>query len=111
MLHAVAVAGPGLLEELDPADIDGRQLIAKLTPQPPIGAVREFSPWIDSPKMIELMKLNGIRGTSDTAIKRSKKLWQAEPQVGRHNQLFHFRLATLRELRIKYPPEWDNPPN
>ena len=40
-----------------------------------------------------------------------KKLWQAEPQVGRHNQLFHFRLATLRELRIKYPPEWDNPPN
>ena len=33
LLHAVAVAGQGLLEDLDPADIDGRQLVEKLAGQ------------------------------------------------------------------------------
>lgn len=67
----------------------------------------EYSPWIDSPKMIEMMKANGIRGTSDAGIKRTKKTWQAEAQTGSNNQRFRLKLSTLDELGIKYPAEWN----
>ena len=71
----------------------------------------DYSPWIDSPKMIALMKANCIRGTSDRNIGRKKQAWQAESQVGTNNQLFRFKLSILRQLGITYPPEWDDSPH
>jgi hypothetical protein len=67
----------------------------------------DFSPWIGAPEFISLMKLNGGRGNSESTITRKKKEWEAKSQPGSNDQLFHFQLSKLRELGIKYPPEWD----
>jgi hypothetical protein len=68
---------------------------------------KEHSPWIDAPKMIELMRANAIRGKSDSTITRKKSEWKAEFQQGSNSQLFRFKLAHLRKLGITFPREWD----
>lgn len=74
-----------------------------------------YSPWIGSPELIPIMKSNNIkaankRGDSDRTISRVKKRWGAEPQKGTNYRSFRFKLATLNELGISYPPKWNDPP-
>lgn len=71
------------------------------------GAARGHSPWITASEMIFLMTTNGIRGSSDAAIKRTKRTSQAGAQAGSNNQRFRFKLAKLTELGIRFPVEWN----
>lgn len=114
VLLAVAVAGQGLLENLNPADIDGRQLVAKLTPKPHDNTKRtparpSHSPRMDRESLIELLKMNEIKSTSPRSLSRFKTSWKAEPVPKTHFQEFHFRLAILCEMNVKYPSGWDVP--
>lgn len=73
---------------------------------PATGTLSRLSPWIDTPQMIELMKMNGRRGTEDRTITRTKSSWQAESQAGSGNRVFRFNLDFLDSLGIVYPPGW-----
>lgn len=77
-----------------------------------------YSPWIDAPQFIEVLKMNCIMptkrtkkpGDSDRTISRKKKLWKAEPQQGTHNQKFRFDLSFLDANGVCYPTEWRDSP-
>lgn len=72
----------------------------------------DYSPWLESPDFIPVMQTNKIkatnkRGYSEKSITRTKQRWAAESQVGSNHQRFRFKLATLRELGIVFPPKWN----
>lgn len=107
LLHAVAVAGQGLLEDFDPADIDGRHLIAKLTPQQTNDI--EYSPPLDKPDFIALRTSNRILENSDSEITRAKRELHAVKEPGTNWRRFRIPLAELRARMWDYPNEWNTP--
>lgn len=97
------------LGQLPPLDEPKRFAVKDVddTPAEEPATKKEHSPWIDAPKMIELMRANAIRGKSDSTITRRKTEWEAEFQQGSNCQLFRFKLARLQEIGITFPPEWN----
>lgn len=71
--------------------------------------VPEFSPWIEAPHMLDLMRRNGIKGKADRTVSRKKNHWGATFQPNTNFQKFRFELSKLRKIGIVYPPEWDSP--
>ena len=108
LLYAVAIQGR--FDDIVRDDLfaeEGRTLLAmkKLGTDSEIPIV-EFSPWIDSPEMIALMKFNGHNSTGDKTIQRYKQKWKAESQPDTNHQKFRFHLPTLKDLGINPLPDW-----
>lgn len=67
---------------------------------------RKHTPWIDAAQLIEVMKHNGSRSTTDKQIQRKNRAWGAEEQTASNGRVFRFKFATLRNLGINHPPDW-----